>query len=167
MKKKKKIHKSGPKKLPGKYRQLLEFFRGNPRKSYNYKQITHQLGIKSAEQKDDVIKILQVMEKEEIIEAVERGKYRYVPDYSLFTGVVEFTQRGAAFVLVEELHEDIYISKSLTGMALNGDTVTVELIRQKKGSRLEGKIIEVVSRARTEFVGTVQRNETIRLYHTG
>jgi len=157
LKKKKKIHKSGPKKLPGKYRQLLDFFRGNPRKSYNYKQITHQLGISSPEQKDDVIKILQVMEKEEIIEAVERGKYRYIPDYSLFTGIVEFTQRGAAFVLVDDLDEDIYISKSLTGMALNGDTVTVELIRQKKGSRLEGKIIEVVERARTQFVGTVQR----------
>ncbi len=157
MKKKKKINKSGPKKLPGKYRQLLEFFRGNPRKSYNYKQITHQLGLTSNEQKDDVIKILQVMEKEEIIEAIDRGKYRYIPDYSLFTGIVEFTQRGAAFVLVDELDEDIYISKSLTGMALNGDTVTVELIRQKKGSRLEGKIIEVVDRARTQFVGTVQR----------
>lgn len=157
MKKKKKIHKSGPKKLPGKYRQLLEFFRGNPRKSYNYKQITHELGITSQTQREDVIKILEVMEKEEIIEAVDRGRYRYVPDFSLFTGKVEFTQRGAAFVLVDELEEDIYISKSLTGMALNGDTVTVELIRQKKGSRLEGKIIEVVERARTEFVGTVQR----------
>ncbi len=157
MKKKKKINKSGPKKLPGKYRQLLEFFRLNPRKSFNYKQITHQLGINSQEQKEDVIKILQVMEKEEIIEAVDRGRYRYVPDFSLFTGKVEFTQRGAAFVLVDELEEDVYVSKSLSGMALNGDIVTVELIRQKKGSRLEGKIIEVVERARTEFVGTVQR----------
>ena len=157
MKKKKKTNKTGAQKLPGKYRQLLEFFRGHPRKSYNYKQITHQLGITSTKQKEDVIKILQVMEKEEIIELVERGKYRYIPDFSLFTGKVEFTQRGAAFVLVDELDEDIYVSKSLTGMALNGDTVTVELIRQKKGSRLEGKIIEVVERARTEFVGTVQR----------
>jgi len=157
LKKKKKINKSGPKKLPGKYRQLLEFFRLNPRKSFNYKQITHQLGINSQEQKEDVIKILQVMEKEEIIEAVDRGRYRYVPDFSLFTGKVEFTQRGAAFVLVDELEEDVYVSKSLSGMALNGDIVTVELIRQKKGSRLEGKIIEVVERARTEFVGTVQR----------
>jgi ribonuclease R len=157
LKKKKKINKSGPNKLPGKYRQLLEFFRGNPRKTFNYKQITHKLGITNEDSKQDVIKILQVMEKEETIEAIERGSYRYVPDFSLFTGKVEFTQRGAAFVLVDELEEDIYVSKSLSGMALNGDIVTVELIRQKKGSRLEGKIIEVVERTRTEFVGTVQR----------
>ena len=97
------------------------------------------------------------MEKEEIIESVDRGKYRYLPDYSLFTGVIEMTQRGAAFVIVDDLDEDIRISKSLTGMALNGDTVTVELLRQKKESRLEGKVIEVVKRSRTQFVGTIQK----------
>jgi ribonuclease R len=86
LKKKKKINKSGPNKLPGKYRQLLEFFRGNPRKTFNYKQITHKLGITNEDSKQDVIKILQVMEKEETIEAIERGSYRYVPDFSLFTG---------------------------------------------------------------------------------
>lgn len=157
MKKKKKIKKSGPRKLPGKYRQLIQFFQSNPRKSFNYKQITFELGITSDKQKADVVKILEVMEKEEIIEMISPGKYRYIPDYSLFTGIVEMTQRGAAFVIVDDLEEDIYISKSLTGMALNGDTVTVELTRQKKGSRLEGKIIEVVERHRNQFVGTVQR----------
>jgi len=157
LKKKKKFKGKAPKKLPGKYREVLDFFRGNPRKSFNYKQICHRLGITSSEQKNDVIKILQVMEKEEIIESIDRGKYRYLPDYSLFTGVVDMTQRGAAYVVVEDLEEDIYVSKSLTGMALNGDTVTVELIRQKKGSRLEGKIIEVVERSRTQFVGTLQK----------
>lgn len=115
------------------------------------------MGIASAAQRSEVSKILQVMEKEEIIESVERGRYRYVPDFSLFTGKVDITQRGAAFVIVDELDEDIRVSKSLTGMALSGDTVTVELIRQKKGSRLEGKIIEVVERARNKFVGTVQK----------
>ena len=133
MKKKKKTHKSGPRKLPGKYRQLLEFFQGNPRKSFNYKQIAHKLSITSEEQRQDIIKILNVMEKEEIIEAIDRGRYRYVPDFSLFTGKIEVTQRGAAFVIVDELEEDIYISKPLTGMALNGDIVTVELTRQEKG----------------------------------
>ena len=79
--------------------------------------------------------------------------------YSLFTGVVEMTQRGSAYVMVDELDEDIRVSKSLTGMALNGDTVTVELIRQKRGSRLEGKIISVVERARSQYVGTIQKTK--------
>ena len=157
MSRKRKIKKSGPKQLPGKYRQIIEFFQRNPRQSFNYKQITHALGITKDDQKNDVIKILQVMEREEIIESASRGKYRYLPDFSMFTGTIDFTQRGAAYVVVEELNEDVYISKSLTAMALDGDTVTIELIRQKKGSRLEGKVLEVVERKRTEFVGTVQK----------
>lgn len=157
MSRKRKIKKSGPKRLPGKYRQIIEFFQRNPRQSFNYKQITHALGITKDDQKNDVIKILQVMEREEIIESISRGKYRYLPDFSMFTGTIDFTQRGAAYVVVEELNEDVYISKSLTAMALDGDTVTIELIRQKRGSRLEGKVLEVVERKRTEFVGTVQK----------
>lgn len=157
LKKKRKSKQKSQKRLPGNYQEVRDFFRGNPRGFFNYKQICHQLGIRSAEQKDEVIKILHILEKDEVIESVARGKYRYQPDFSLFTGKVEITQRGAAYVIVDELNEDIYVSKSLTGMALNGDTVTVELIRQKKGSRLEGRIIEVTERSRTQYVGTVQK----------
>lgn len=97
------------------------------------------------------------MEKEEIIVSDEFGKYKYQPDFSCFTGKVDITSRGAAFVKVEELVEDVHVSPSLTGQAFNGDTVTVELLHQKEGKRPEGRIIEVVQRARTRFVGTVQK----------
>ncbi|MCB9261636.1 MAG: ribonuclease R [Flavobacteriales bacterium] len=157
MKKKKKTKSGGGNKLPKLYQQVLDFFRTNPRKAFNYKQIAFQLGVTSTLQRNELISILHLMEREDIVDEVEQGKFKYMPDFSFFTGKVEMTQRGAAFVLVDELDEDIRVSKSLTGMALDSDTVTVELISQKKGKRLEGRIIEVIERARTEYVGTVQK----------
>ncbi|MBI1305827.1 MAG: ribonuclease R [Bacteroidetes bacterium] len=142
--------------LPYQYREVLEFFRGHPRKTFNYKQICHQLDIRSTEVKTEVIRILNMMEKEEIIEAVAPGKFRYLPDFSIMTGRVEITSRGAAFVIVDELEEDVHVSPSLTGQAFNGDIVSVELLHQKKGRRPEGRIIEVLERAKTQFVGTIQ-----------
>jgi len=115
------------------------------------------LDIRSDEKRNEIIKILELMSKEEILESEGQGKFRYQPDFTCFTGRAELTSRGAAFVVVEELEEDVHVSPSLTGQAFNGDTVTVELLHQKSGKRPEGRIIEVVERARKEFVGTVQK----------
>lgn len=143
--------------LPILYREVLEFFRSNPRKSFNYKQIAHEMDIQSAEKRTEIIKILNLMEKEDILVLAEPGKYKYKPEFTCFTGQVDITSRGAAFVTIEELTEDVHVSPSLTGQAFNGDIVTVELLHQKSGKRPEGRIIEVVERARTNFVGTVQK----------
>lgn len=108
------------------------------------------------EKRTEVIRIMNLMEKEEIIESIAPGKFKYLPDFKCFNGKIELTSRGAAFVIVEELAEDIHVSPSLTGQAFDGDTVVVELLHQKSGRRPEGRVLEVVERARTQFVGTVQ-----------
>jgi ribonuclease R len=155
--KKKKKKGKLPHKLPNNYRLVLEYFRNHPRTALNYKQVSHGLDIVSPEVRTDIMKILQVMEKEDIIEEVSPGKYQYVPSFSIFEGVVDMTHRGGAYVAVEEFEDDVRISPSMTGPAFNGDTVTVELLHQKKGKKPDGKIIEVIKRARTQFVGTVQK----------
>ena len=53
LKKRKKGKSKASRRLPGNYKVVLDFFRGNPRKSFNYKQITHRLNLQSAEQKEE------------------------------------------------------------------------------------------------------------------
>jgi ribonuclease R len=145
------------KKLPKLYQETLEVFKHHPRKMFNYKQVAHSIDPGNKSIRGELIRIIQILAKEELIEEVERGKYRYIPSYSIFTGVVEMTQRGAAYVITEELEEDIYVDPDLTETALDGDTVTVELTHQRKGRKPSGKIIEVLERKRTEFVGTLEK----------
>lgn len=139
------------------YKDVLAIFRNHPREAFNYKQLAHRIESNNANVRSDVMKILEILEIEDVIEQTSRGKYRYVPNYSIFTGVADFTARGVAFVYNEELDQDIRVSPALTGRAFNGDTVTVELVTQKRGKQPEGRIIEVVERSRSEFVGTVER----------
>jgi ribonuclease R len=55
----------------------------------------------------------------------------------------------------DDLPKDIYINKTNTNKAFHLDTVKIEVI-QGDGRTIEGRVIEIVERFRTEFVGTIQ-----------
>jgi ribonuclease R/exosome complex exonuclease DIS3/RRP44 len=62
---------------------------------------------------------------------------------------------GSAYLVSTDLPKDIYIHKSNTNHALHLDSVKIEVI-PGDGRSLEGKVIEIVERFRTEFVGMLQ-----------
>ena len=62
---------------------------------------------------------------------------------------------GSAYLVNNDLPKDIYISKNNTNKALHLDTVKVKII-QGTGRSIEGEVIEIIERFRTEFVGTIQ-----------
>ena len=78
--------------------------------------------------------------------------------YPEYTGRVQMTREGFAFVLVEGMQDDIFVKASKTRQALNGDTVIVAVTREKgKDRRCEGEIVKIVERSQRPFVG---------VYHT-
>lgn len=80
-------------------------------------------------------------------------------EHLVVTGRVDMTARGAAYVVVEGLEEDVYVPESRTGRAFDGDTVRV-VIRKRMGKRrAEGEIVEVLSRAKEHYVGTLERHK--------
>jgi ribonuclease R len=72
-------------------------------------------------------------------------------------GRISFTQRGVAYVIIDEVEKDTFIHKGKTGKALNGDLVEIK-IKQFKG-KPESEVISVVERARDTFVGTVDQSD--------
>lgn len=121
------------------------------------KQLAHRLTSNNKKMRSEVEAILQVLLREDRIEETRKGKYRYVPEFSLLSGTIDFTSRGAAFVTTEAFEEDVHISPALVGNALQGDLVTIELLYQKKDRRPEGRVVEVVERKKVRFVGTVEK----------
>jgi ribonuclease R len=71
-------------------------------------------------------------------------------------GKIDITTKGAGYLVSPELPEDIYIRETDMLNALNGDLVKVKLFARRRGRKQEGEVIEIVERARTEFVGIVQ-----------
>jgi len=69
-----------------------------------------------------------------------------------FEGQIEFSTNGNASLLVE--NKEIFIYKKNTFNSLHLDKVKVQIFQSEK--KLEGKVIEVISRFKTEYVGRVK-----------
>ena len=74
------------------------------------------------------------------------------------------TREGFAFLVAEELDNDIFISSKNLHGALHGDTVRVAVLSKNRdgargrnrSSRTEGEVVEIVSRNKRPYVGILQ-----------
>lgn len=123
----------------------------------NYKQVCSLLHIKDAESRKLVVSILSDLHKEGFLQQSGHATYRYREEETV-EGDLELTQRGAGFVITGKNEPDIFIPPHLIGQAIHGDTVRVSITKRGK-ERHEGRITEVVSRERTQFVGTIQLHD--------
>lgn len=142
---------------------VLEIFVSNPFKGYNFRQLSHALGIADKASKQLVKEILGALETDGNIIETNRGKYKLNPSYmgsgvvkNIITGIVDMKQTGKAYIITEDLGEDVFIAANNTNRALDGDKVKVRLFPKRKGRKTEGQIIEVIKRKRTHFVGIVE-----------
>ncbi len=156
MSKKRKIGKKGNKNLS---KTVLQVFVNNPSKSLNYKQIASKLDLNDTKSRNEVIQAIVELKAMDKIEEIERGKYRVVPESDYFTGRIEITANGNGYVICEELEHDIYIPARNINKALNNDLVRVYVYSRKKNRKQEGDVIEIIKRAKTEFVGVIELHE--------
>jgi ribonuclease R len=91
--------------------------------------------------------------KEENVVIEEKKSFRGIE------GVVDMTMSGYAFVITSEKDKDIFIDKYDLFTALDGDTVRVQVVENKKKKKRSGRVLEIVKRAETNFTGTVQLTE--------
>lgn len=121
----------------------------------------------SEEQRPDFDAILDEMLDEGSIEQTKRGKLvlrgrgeaKKAPSFDCYTGKYIGNAKGFGFVEVEGLEEDFFIPAGDELNALNGDTVEIEVVKQKdskKGTRAEAKVVRVAERSKEVIVGTYE-----------
>ena len=137
-------------------RLILRFMNNNSAKIYNYKQIADGIDYKNPRQRELVIQSLHKLLSDQRIKEVEKGKYIInLKIEGTLTGTIDFNQTGNAYVKVAGLDDDIFIHSKNVKDALQGDTVLI-VTYKFKGKKIEGSVLEVMERKRTEFVGTFQ-----------
>jgi ribonuclease R len=78
-------------------------------------------------------------------------------DKNFVIGKLDVTSHGDGYVIVEGRDQDIKISRRFMGTALNGDKVKVKLMGyHKKSNKPVGRIEDVLDRATSLFVGTLE-----------
>jgi len=71
-------------------------------------------------------------------------------------GQIQFLMNGSAYVRIDE-NTEVFVFRKNTLNALHLDTVKISLMERE--GKVEGKVEEVITRFKTQFVGTVQRNK--------
>jgi ribonuclease R len=157
-------------------RQILKIFVNNPFDAYNHKQISSRIGAASKAERQEVIRTMQELaESKQLVEADHKGKFKINPKSinddlvprNYVIGTIDMKQGGKAYVipLPDEDHpdatptEDIQIAPNNTRHALHGDTVKVLMFPQRKMHKPEGQVVEILKRAKTRFVGVIQKQE--------
>jgi ribonuclease R len=75
----------------------------------------------------------------------------------LLKGALEITRSGIGYVVMPDGKGDVLVRPGDFYNALHGDTVRVKVVKENMNTgRKEGKIMEVVQRKQTEFIGTLQ-----------
>ncbi|WP_459210224.1 ribonuclease R [Aquimarina rhabdastrellae] len=134
---------------------ILKILKAEPSKSFNYKQIAAKFNVNDASSRNQIIKKLAILASKKQIEEVDRGKFKIIPNINTYTGVLEITSKGAGYVIVEDLENDVYIPNNALNKALDGDEVEIYVYRRKRNGRSEGEITKIIERKRTEFIGVI------------
>ena len=140
--------------------QVLNVLRKNPKKSFNYKQLSKQIGVGDESLKLLLQKVLLELEENEKVVSVGRGKYKLKTQSAVIEGVVDITASKKAYVSVDNLDEDIFINGKYLPNIVSGDRVEVSVFSSFKSRRLEGEIVNVIKRNTHQFVGKLEISKT-------
>ena len=144
--------------------QIIKIFAKNPFDTFNPKQIASRVGAHDKASRAQVDEVIFLLATDEILVEEGRGKYKINPKNinetprNQIVGTIDMKQTGKAYVIPdEEGLEDILIAPNYTHHALHGDKVKVSMFPQRKRHKPEGEVVEIIKRARTRFVGRIQK----------
>jgi ribonuclease R len=136
--------------------QVLDVFSESPSKILNHKQISARLGFTSTTDKNLVIKALGGLKAARQVQETSPGKYAMIAVPKFITGVIELKRNGVAYVVTDQLAEDVFIAPKFIHNALDGDEVKIALLAKKRGSGFSGQVMEIIKRAQSRFVGIIE-----------
>ncbi|MEM9990811.1 MAG: ribonuclease R [Bacteroidota bacterium] len=151
--------------------EIVKLFQRHSRKRLNAKQILKKLRIVNS--KDAAQDALEKLSKNGMLVHISDNKFKLnksedgkatSPTSSStsgksrtrYIGRVDMTRRGSAYIICDDLENDVHVSARRTNGALNGDTVRVAAWKPRGRDKMEGEIVEVVERAREHFLGTLR-----------
>jgi ribonuclease R len=159
-KKKKEIRSKSKKKKTtdqvGRLRSAVEaVLREQAGRGITLKQIVRKLGLKKKEDIKKAGQYLDDLTENGKIKELSNGSYVSESAGDEFTGIVDHVSSRFAYVKTGEA-KDVYVKTQDLGSAVDGDTVKVAIFPTRHGEHPEGKIVEIVKRNRSRFVGKIE-----------
>jgi ribonuclease R len=136
---------------------ICDVFEKNRNIAINHKQVAAKLKLRDNESTQSILEILKELVVKGIFIQPERGKFKLKELKTFVTGIVDMTTDGSAFIVTDdEFEKDIFVAPRKLRNALNGDTVKIYVFAKKSGRRNEGEVVEIIKRAKTDFIGVAK-----------
>jgi ribonuclease R/exosome complex exonuclease DIS3/RRP44 len=159
MSRKKKMYKKKGRVIKDLTRNIFKILNEDSSRFYNYKQIAAKMGITDTDGKTQILQKLVELTAKKKIKEIDRGKYQINEDRKYFIGTLDVTRSGNAYFISDDFEADIFVPSVNLGKALHEDTVRVYVYQRKRSNKLEADVVEIVERAKQEFVGTLQMSK--------
>jgi ribonuclease R len=139
--------------------QILTFYKENTDRVYGFPELLNFLEVYDQEDKIFVKLILEDLVDEGKLKKAGSGRFEInsQKSQSLVSGRVDFVNPKFAFIRYDDEQSDVFVSVDDLAGALDGDTVSVKIIGQRKnGKNPEGRVVEILKRGRDEVVGKIK-----------
>jgi ribonuclease R len=137
---------------------ILAYMHKKMAKSYRMKELSHALQINKSN---------YFLFQEALVDLGKQGKitklknkrYTLSAIKNLIKGKIQITKKGFGFVTDESTGEEFFIPAPYINHAFDGDLVEVQTFDSSRGKSKEGRVISIIQRSRTSFVGTFHKSE--------
>lgn len=134
--------------------QIVAIFNATPNTQFNYKQVSHALGLRLPAQKKKVYEVLSTMAMQEFLIETSPGRFKKKDRGTRVVGTFERRNNGKNQVVTEE-GEAIFVAERNSMHALNGDKVEVYVFARRRHSEPEAEVTQIIERADNLFVGVL------------
>lgn len=114
-------------------------FLKNKDKTYDFKQLADILELKDTKTRNRLIRLLGQMTAKNELTQIDAEHFKFNTADAIYTGKVDMTSRGDAYIVVDELDDDIFVDNKNLNHALDGDEVEVFIFKNEKNQNQKEK----------------------------
>ena len=141
--------------------RITEWFSAHPKDSYNYLQISQELGIFGRSNRSDVYDMLVELQQQGFLREITSGRYTLADRQTQaeLIGVFERRHNGMHTVRIESCDEPFTVYDGDDMQALSGDKVRIQKVmgRRTRMGGPQARVVEVVERVPHRYVGVLQK----------
>jgi len=141
--------------------RITEWFSAHPKDSYNYLQISQELGIFGRSNRSDVYDLLVDLQRQGFLREISSGRYTLADcqTQAEMIGVFDRRHNGMHVVRIDSSEEPFTVFDGDDMQALSGDKVRIQKIlgRRTRMGGAQARVVEVVERVAHRYVGVLQK----------
>ena len=141
--------------------KLVGLFTAQPGKTFSYKEIFRTLKLNTHPLKMLAIDLMEEMAWDDFLARVSDNSYRLNQMGQVAEGVFQRKGNGKNSFIPDGSDKPIFVSERNSMSALNGDRVRVSLMARRERHIKEAQVIEILQRARNQFVGKLRVEKSI------